>query len=197
MRLIAGPSGLSEACARSSGVDSRNAIVLARVLRKRSRVSAGVQRPVGVTGGGACALWLRSGIIAKTMASIFAVSRSAAPGGDFMTLSVTFCRRKSSTRTMCSSVSATDQRSGAGLNFISASESPPVAATTPSRVSSRYVAALSLSPCVSVWPSATPHKSRSVQKFKAVFYMVASPGFNRESKDPEDYKYVTCEMQVK
>jgi hypothetical protein len=60
-----------------------------------------------------------------------------------------------------------------------------------------HVAAFSLSAGVSVWPNPTPHKSSSVQKFTAVFLMVASPGFNRESKDSEDYKHVTCEMQVK
>jgi hypothetical protein len=69
-------------------------------------------------------------------------------GGDFMMRSVTSWRMVASLRAMCSATSATDQRSGPGLYFHCASDSPATEARNFSRVSSKYLTAWSRSFCV-------------------------------------------------
>src|SRR5258708_11378507 len=65
-----------------------------------------------------------------------------------MTFSFAIPRIKSSAAAMCSITWATDQRSGAGLKFHCASDSPFVASRTFFFVVSRYCSALSFSACV-------------------------------------------------
>src|SRR6202521_3973566 len=106
------------------------------------------KRFVGTSGSGACTLFVRSGTIASTASSVFFTSRPGSPAGDSITFSFTKPRIKSSAAAMCSITCATDQRSGAGLKFHCASDSPFVASKTFFFVVSRYCSALSFSACV-------------------------------------------------
>src|SRR5260370_12450341 len=65
-----------------------------------------------------------------------------------MIFSFTVRRIKSTAAAMCSITCAADQRSGAGLKFHCASESPFVASSTFFFVDSKYCSALSFSACV-------------------------------------------------
>jgi len=149
-RLLEGFS--VEACSRRSGVDPGTRSFRAALLKMIESFGRGPMAS-GHQGPGACF----SGFGRNHRENHRVDFRHVAinwPDRRFHILSVTFWKRKSSASVMCSSVSATDQRSGAGLNFICASERSLVAAITPSRVCSRYFVPLSRSVDVSVCPNA-------------------------------------------
>src|SRR5207253_5867896 len=143
------PIGLSVTWSRKPVAFLRKSSVVARLSTKcLTEASAEPKRSVGTSGSGACTLFVRSGTIASTASSVFFTSRPASPAGANITFSLASVRRKSSAAAMCSITCATDQRSGAGLKFHCASDSPFVASRTFFLVVSKYCSALSFSACV-------------------------------------------------
>src|SRR5579872_42701 len=100
-----------------------------------TRSASVAHRPVGRSISGACALWLRSGILCRIISSLpFSSARLVGSAADVMTCFWISPMIVDSETVMCSATSATDHRSGAGLNVHCFCESPEIDLRKLSRV---------------------------------------------------------------
>src|SRR5579864_6734227 len=97
---------------------------------------------------------------------------------------------------MCSRVSATDQRSGADLNFHWASERPFVASMMPSRVCSKYLTPLSRSSGERLCANAMVVRNRTAERNAAAFFIVELLFFSNNVLDGNLLRQIKQSPQV-